>query len=302
MQDNSFLPEGYGLTSQAPVTLAQAREQMERGEIVEGYVTRCDEGRALHVLYGGLEGIVPRDQAVSPDISGADRDIALLSRVGRTVRAVITSISVDGGGKPLLMLSRRAAQERALFALLDTCPPGTVLRGRVTHLERYGAFVDIGCGVVALLPLDRLSVSRVDHPRRRVKAGQDILVMVLSVDRERKRFTLSMRELQGTWLENASAFRAGDGDRRRPGHQGVRGLRGADAQSVRPGGPAAGAPGGPPGVGVHQEHPPGDHEGQAPDRGGPGGGGGAGAPALSDHRRHGDELAVRRHSPLIFCQ
>ncbi len=210
MQDNSFLPEGYGLTSQAPVTLAQAREQMERGEIVEGYVTRCDEGRALHVLYGGLEGIVPRDQAVSPDISGADRDIALLSRVGRTVRAVITSISVDGGGKPLLMLSRRAAQERALFALLDTCPPGTVLRGRVTHLERYGAFVDIGCGVVALLPLDRLSVSRVDHPRRRVKVGQDILVMVLSVDRERKRFTLSMRELQGTWLENASAFRAGE--------------------------------------------------------------------------------------------
>ena len=211
MQTFSFLPEGYGSEQERrPLPLAQVREQMAGGEILEGTVVRCDGARNLHVAYRGYRGLIPREEAILPSISGAGREIALLARVGRPVRFQITSIAVNGGGQPLLMLSRRRAQERALQWLLESCPPGTVVRGKVTHLERFGAFVDIGCGVVALLPLDRLSVSRVDHPRRRLRTGQDILALVTNVDRERQRFTLSLRELLGTWLENAGRFQAGE--------------------------------------------------------------------------------------------
>ena len=210
MRDAHFLPEGCAGGSRQSLTLAQVREQLERGEILEGEATRCDERRTLHVNYRGFRALIPREEAVSPLISGADREIALLSRVGRPVSFVITSISVDGGGRPLLMLSRRQAQERALDFLMEHCVPGSVIRGRVTHLERFGAFVDVGCGVVALLPLDRFSVSRVDHPCRRVSPGQDLLAMVSALDREQKRLTLSTRELLGSWLENASRFAPGE--------------------------------------------------------------------------------------------
>ena len=210
MREFSFPPEGYSETDQTPLPLSQVRKQMERGEILEGTALRCDENRALHVDYRGFQGIIPRDEGVAPAVSGSGRDIALLSRVGRPVRFVITSIIVDGGGKPLLMLSRRKAQERALAWLLENALPGAVLRGKVNHLEPFGAFVDIGCGVTALLPVDRLAVSRTDHPARRLRPGQNILAMMAAVDREKVRFTLSTRELLGTWLENASRFRPGE--------------------------------------------------------------------------------------------
>ena len=60
--------------------------------------------------------------------------------------------------------------------------PGTVLTCRVTRLESFGAFVDIGCGIVAMLPVERISVSRIAHPAQRFREGERILAAVWSVD------------------------------------------------------------------------------------------------------------------------
>ena len=79
----------------------------------------------------------------------------------------------------------------------------------MTHLESFGAFCDIGCGVPALLPIDCMSVSRIQSPADRVHEGQDILCAVKSRDTE-GRIVLTMKELLGTWLENAAAFAAGE--------------------------------------------------------------------------------------------
>ena len=75
-------------------------------------------------------------------------------------------------------------------------------------MEPFGAFADIGCGVVSLLPIDAISVSRIDHPRERFSVGMDIRAMVRSV--ENRRITLSHKELLGTWEENAAAFAPGE--------------------------------------------------------------------------------------------
>ena len=130
--------------------------------------------------------------------------------MGHQVSFVITGIEIDGGGKPRLILSRKQAQERALAHLLKDCPPGTICRGRVTHLEPFGAFVDIGCGVTALLPLEYISVARINHPKERLQAGQNILCIVKQIDVMQSRFTVSHRELLGTWLENAARFAPGE--------------------------------------------------------------------------------------------
>lgn len=78
----------------------------------------------------------------------------------------------------------------------------------ITHLEPFGAFADIGCGIVSLLPIDAISVSRIDHPKERFTVGMDIRAVVRMKDENR--ITLSHRELLGTWTENAERFRVGE--------------------------------------------------------------------------------------------
>ena len=95
------------------------------------------------------------------------------------------------------------------FFLEHLCP-GSVVAAVVTHLESFGAFLDIGCGIVAMLPIEYISVSRISHPRERFQPGQRVLAAVRSVDLEKRRFTMTHKELLGTWMENASWFSPGE--------------------------------------------------------------------------------------------
>ena len=168
MRRTCYLPEGVGPLFPDHQSLAAIREAMESQTVLEGMAVRCDSRRDLHIRFGGWEGVIPRQEAAHPAISGAERDISVLSRVGKPTCFTITDISVDGGGKPYLLLSRRRAQEQAMAWLLENALPGAVIPARVTHLASFGAFVDIGCGVISLIPLACLSVSRVSHPRDRL--------------------------------------------------------------------------------------------------------------------------------------
>ena len=209
MRRNEYLPEGMGPLFPENQPLSSLREAMDNQTVLEGMAIRCDGRRDLTVRFGGYEGLISRQDAVHPAISGADRDIAILSRVGKPTCFVITGIEIDGGGKPHLTLSRRSAQEQAIAWLLEHGETGSVLPARVSHLEPFGAFVDLGCGVTSLVPLENISVSRIPHPAARFRVGQDILVTVTDVDSTACRFYLSHKELLGTWLENAAAFSPG---------------------------------------------------------------------------------------------
>jgi len=92
---------------------------------------------------------------------------------------------------------------------LDTLQPGDILPCTVTHIEPFGAFCDVGCGISALLPIDCMSVSRISSPADRVSVGQQILCAIKSRDAQ-GRFVLTIRELLGTWEENAAFFTVGE--------------------------------------------------------------------------------------------
>ena len=77
----------------------------------------------------------------------------------------------------------------------------------VTHLEPFGCFVDIGCGISSMIPIDSISVSRISHPKDRFFVGQNIFVVVKAI--EENRVYLSHKELLGTWEENAALFLPG---------------------------------------------------------------------------------------------
>lgn len=202
-----YLPEGFRPSEPLrPAVLTAAREE---GRILEAPVLRCDGTHTLWVdLQDGL-GYIPCEEAISPQVAGAEREVSLLSCVGRKVCFVVQERQAQADGSVRWKLSRRAAQERALEQL-EQLPQGTVLRCRVTHLARFGAFADIGCGIIALLPLERIAMARVRHSAERFRLGQSIRAVLHTVDRENHRFTLSHRELLGTWLENAADFHEGD--------------------------------------------------------------------------------------------
>lgn len=189
-------------------TLDALRRAMAAGDILESRALSFDSEKRLHFRLGEIEAIMPYEECADGVREGTVRDIALITRVGRP--ACFTVMEIDEqGAAPVALLSRTQAQQRCKAEYLDLLLPGDILPCRVTHLESFGAFCDIGCGVPALLPIDCMSVSRIQSPADRVHEGQDILCAVKSRDTE-GRIVLTMKELLGTWLENAAAFAAGE--------------------------------------------------------------------------------------------
>ena len=208
MPENRLFPP-EGLRSPAAFTIDSLREAADSGEILEAVPLRCDPEHTLHFSLDGIAARMPRHQAVAPWISGAEREISVISKVGKRICFTVTSLESDEKGAPVAHLSRRIPQEQALEALLKL-PPGAVVTAKVTHLAPFGAFLDVGRGVVAMLPIEQISVARISHPKDRFQVGQKILAAVLSADQRKRRLTMTHKELLGTWMENASWFTPGE--------------------------------------------------------------------------------------------
>lgn len=202
LQKRNYPPEGTDFFVPSREELAVA---VSDGSILQAIAVRCDTEHALHVDMNGIHGIIPREECAIGIDTGETREIAILSRVGKPVCFKV--LSIDGNNA---ILSRRAAQQEALCAFLDHWAPGDIVDARITHMESFGAFVDIGCGVVSFIGIENISVSRIAHPSERFSICQSIRAAVLSVDRELPRITLTHRELLGTWEENAADFSVGE--------------------------------------------------------------------------------------------
>lgn len=208
----NFLPEGWRIDTPSNKymisTPSTVYEAMNRGEILEARATMCDFEHNLIVELGCMRGIIPREEGAMGIKEGTVKDIALISRVGKPVCFVVDTVKPDENGKLCAYLSRRRAQEICVKEYLKQLTCGDVISARVTHLEAFGAFCDIGCGIIALMPIDAISISRITHPSDRFSVGMDIKAVIRNID-ENMRITLSQKELLGTWVENASSFMQG---------------------------------------------------------------------------------------------
>lgn len=208
-----FRPEGMLMDTPqnraAQQSIPALQEAMAQDKILEGRTLICDSGHNLVVDLGCCRGMIPRSETVVGIEDGSTRDIAIISRVNKPVCFVITGFTTGADGSTLALLSRRQVQERCRKEFIESLVPGDVVEARVTHMESFGCFVDIGCGITSLIPIDAISISRISHPRDRFRSGQLIKAVVRSID-EAGRITLSHKELLGTWEENASAFLPGE--------------------------------------------------------------------------------------------
>ena len=209
---NIYSPEGLLMNSRENSEYLSSLESIERamieGKILESTVLLCDSSLTLHLDLGGIQGIIRKEECVWRRGGEPLKDIAIITRVGKPVCFKVIGIEYCAG-VPTAILSRRAAQLECAENYITSLAPGDVIDAIVTHMESFGAFVDIGCGISSLLSVDSISVSRISHPSERLSVGESIHAVVKSIDAETRRVFLSMRELLGTWSENVASFEAG---------------------------------------------------------------------------------------------
>ncbi len=212
MADNIYAPEGMLLgTAQNREyisSIAGLEKAMIQGKILEGVALVCDSDMNLHVDLCGVRGIIPKKEVLFCRDGEELKDIAVITRVGKAVCFKVISIERKGANVRII-LSRRAAQIECMHNYLMSLVCGDIIPAKVTHLEGFGAFVDIGCGLVSLLSVDCISVSRISHPSDRFSTGESIWVVIKSIDYDTGRIFVTHRELLGTWEENAAAFEVG---------------------------------------------------------------------------------------------
>ena len=208
-----YYPESFLISTEENRLLLSSKATLKdawyNGKTLEARAVMCDKDHNLHVDLGAMRGLMAREEAAIGIEDGTVRDIAIISRVNKPVVCKILGFAPDENGDTLALLSRRAVQEDCMRDYIRRLQPGDVIDAVVTHMEPFGVFCDIGCGISALMPIDAISVSRIPHPSVRFRPGQRIRAVVRSRD-VLDRVTLRYKELLGTWEENAAIFRPGE--------------------------------------------------------------------------------------------
>lgn len=207
----NYLPEGKLIGSSTNKNYLKStsslKEAKELGIILEAKALMCDCEHNLIIDIPCAKAIIPRIEGAIGIDSGKTKDIALLSRVNKPVCFKVMDIVSNESNETIIILSRKAAQEECIENYINNLKSGDVIPAKITHIEQFGCFVDIGCGIASLIPIDAISISRISHPSDRFYNGQDIFAVVKG--KEEGRVFLTHKELLGTWSENASLFEVG---------------------------------------------------------------------------------------------
>lgn len=167
----------------------------------------------LIVPVGGLRGFVPASQVSLTRRSSAAGDTPE-QRWGKMIGEEIDVIVIEvDRERRRLILSERAAssetRETIKERVIEDLTEGEERVGRVTSLADFGAFVNIS-GADGLVHLSEISWERIQHPSEVLKVGQEVKVKVISIDREKKRIGLSIRQLQADpWVKRVEQYQVG---------------------------------------------------------------------------------------------
>ena len=204
----TYRPEGYDSRKKVRYSMEDLKSALENGTILEGKAVKSDSKLNLYVELGrNITGVISYDD-FEVRHGGATKSIAVLSKVGKIVAFKVVNIT-NKNGEHIVKLSRKSAQEQCKAEFIDKLTPGDIVDAKVTHIEKYGLFCDIGCGCIALLPIENMCVTRISNPKQTLKYVKRIKAVIKNIGDDGK-ITLTHKELIGTWEEEVSKFDIGD--------------------------------------------------------------------------------------------
>lgn len=176
-------------------------EELAPGSLTRARVTGQNQG-GLVLKIGSHEAFMPASQV------STDRAFEVASLIGQTITAEV--LEVDRSRKRVL-LSRRRVEEREraerIAEMAGGLQAGAVMSGKVTRVEPFGAFVDIGNGLEGLVHVSNVSRKRVEDVTEVLAPGQTVQVMLLDVKEGGRKVSLGMKQLEpDPWAEVAHLF------------------------------------------------------------------------------------------------
>lgn len=190
------------------VTKEILNNAIQTGDILQGIVKKCDLNNNLHLDFGNnVKGIIPwrEVEAINVDNKGYTKPSICKNKVNKLVQFKVKGIDNNNN----FILSRKDVEKEALLWMKQELQEGQVVKGIVRSIQNYGAFIEIGGGIVALLHVEDISIARMKSPIERLSIGEKINVMIKSIDKENERIFLTYKELLGTWDENVKDFEEG---------------------------------------------------------------------------------------------
>jgi small subunit ribosomal protein S1 len=160
------------------------------GSVVKGTVVNVMSYGAFVKLEDGIEGLVHiSEMSWTKRISHPSE----LVHIDQEVEVMVLDINQE---KQEISLGMKQTQSNPWDKVADRYPPGAMVKGRVRNLTNYGAFIEIEEGIDGLLHVSDMSWTRkIGHPSEVVEKGQEVECKVVSVDQERRRIALGLKQL-----------------------------------------------------------------------------------------------------------
>ena len=179
-------------------------ENLQEGAIVKGVVKNITDYGAF-VDLGGIDGLLHITDMAWRRV----RHPSEVLTVGQEVEAKVLKFDQE---KSRVSLGVKQLGEDPWVGLARRYPQGTRLFGKVTNLTDYGSFVEVEAGIEGLVHVSEMDWTNKNvDPRKVVTLGEEVEVMVLEIDEDRRRISLGMKQCrQNPWEEFASNFKRGD--------------------------------------------------------------------------------------------
>lgn len=182
---------GLGLKQILPDPWSDADAKYAMDEVVTGRVTRLADFGAFVELEEGVEGLVPMSEMSFERRIGHASEVV---NVGDTVRVRVLNVDMD---RHRISLSLKRVGDDPWVGASVRWPVDSVVEGTVKRIADFGAFIELAPGVEGLVHVSELSDAHVRAVSDVVREGQSVQAKVVSVDEERRRIALSIKQLAG---------------------------------------------------------------------------------------------------------
>ncbi len=180
-----------GLKQKTPSPWESVEDKYPVGSVVRGTVVNVMSYGAFVKLEEGIEGLVHiSEMSWTKRISHPNE----LVHIDDEIDVVVLNIDKN---KQEISLGMKQTQANPWDQVAERYPPGTMVNGTVRNLTNYGAFIEIEEGIDGLLHVSDMSWTRkISHPSEVVEKGQTVECKVLSVDQQRRRIALGLKQLE----------------------------------------------------------------------------------------------------------
>jgi len=194
-----------GIKQLTPDPWANIAEKYAAGQRLTGKVTSLTDFGAFVELEKGVEGLVH----VS-DLSWSRKMIHPKKLLSLGDEVVVTVLEVNPGSKRI-SLGLKQSSPHPLEVLKKKFPPGSRVKGKITSITDFGAFLEIEPGVEGLIHISDISWEKVKHPSAKLKVGQEQEAVILNIDVEKQKVSLGVKQLEGDiWEDFFVRHRTGD--------------------------------------------------------------------------------------------